>query len=786
MLRILARTRPISAAAGRAAARPVSAVVASSSLRPLLLYSRISSPLRSFASPSSAPPRPPLPPTSRRDPFLNQPRGTRILPPGDAGDESNHSGQDPNSEPGVGAKLKMALGVGALITLAVVISGVNDWWRRKQASEAQLLESSLDARAELAYRGFPLELLTALRAAKEVARRGEQEAAAAEQRCAEEMERLHPSQAHRYARVPPGGADVFSDPPPEVAKAQAKALSTDSPARTLLARQTPSLLEAERLLRLILAQHLAFTGLDLTRMGELAEMAAPPSSPAQNQRQKKESAAAAAERAASREAAQRELAQLMSGTSAGSPSVHEAAGIQVDKAVLPYVLSLLAHNLQLQARVIQERANVEAANATKAGGDATTAASVAASASAAASSSASIPLPVSLSHAAARKYRESEQSYLQSLALYRHHLLNDPRPLAVGVLRGLGGLYLDAGRADRAEQVWVKAMDMLAGSRRSLEAWQADAAAAQALPARVDAAPTFLNRASDRIQDPAWLQAHSRMSSELAAALAELHRSRGEYSKSISWTQEALREWDRYWTERSTGALPPGVDADAAADPTATEMHTVKAATNTTRSNSGANYAATLSPEQRNQLIALDSLPRAMHLLSALAHDLHEQSASTPSSGSGSKQSADALATGVQALQALERVVALSAHVRLDSEAIAAAAAMESAMASNQQQADAAYAPFLDPGFVRQVHRMLIAMETPPTKPASAANSAAARAAAVTPSATEPEVHAEACAAYSNLAMMLAVAGASKEADATAAREIAVHVCPKPKPIPEA
>jgi len=366
------------AAATRSVAGDSAATAASQrALRALARPHACRVPARCFAT---APPSPSFP------------RGPAIpsFPSGSSGSGGG------GGRPGLGPWLWLGSALAAALGLVLADKA----WQGSERKKA------MDAAAHK--KGFPLPMLLALREARATQQQADVEAAAIEA-ALDRRARMRARAARRQQRRQQQVREEQPDdelavrtprlPNPFLAPSPSDESLDDLARNTLTSAGAPSLLEAERLYKMVLSKHLAFGGLDLPSVVAMAKSGAP--TPAQ-------AAVAQGPSEAQRAKAQRALEQAL------------AAAPGIDPAVLPFVLSMLGHNQHTQARLLRRMAEEETAEA---GVESTAAAS-----------------PSSLSLCSARRFRAAETSLLQSLTLYRHHFAFSPRPYAPQVLHTLGTL----------------------------------------------------------------------------------------------------------------------------------------------------------------------------------------------------------------------------------------------------------------------------------------------------------------------------------------------------------
>jgi hypothetical protein len=591
--------------------------------------------------------------------------------------------------------------------------------------------------------GFPLPMLLALREARFAAQEAQGEADALERRLdsrsrararrARKQQQQNNNDGNHDANTTTGLSksrlsNPFLSPMPADASLDGVA------SRALAAAGAPSLAEAERLVRAVLTTHLNFQGLDLSALQSLAQSGAPtPAQLALGQTADKN--------------LQRRVRQALESALAAAPGV--------DPAVLPYVLGMLGHNQHLQARLLRRLAEEEMEeNDAATGGNSILNAATDLSAS-------------QLDAASARRFRQAEQSLLQSLTLYRHHFAFSPRPFAPQVLHALGSLYADGGDSRQAEAVLIHGLNMLAMAEKDLVKWNAKRAAeaeliAQDVAAAASEARNIDPEASEQtllqqqlqseLADPLTMSRLARCSSELAQSLAAVQRQRGRFDLAAQWDAEALQQWDRHNAHESEAlkAMTQKQLQDklilmtdnngAAAIITATAL-------SNNGDSSGVVQAALLSHYR-------SSLPQALHMLSALSAD-HFAAAEYEAPGSPvhAQQEQASYDAALQALQTLEYIVALDKKARAvaasdmrdvngtkgaaaavdQTEAIAAVAAQDPASAAASLTAPP-HARFVSDAFVSSLNNCLHLMELD----ASAATAALAAAQAASLAAEGP------------------------------------------------
>lgn len=479
-----------------------------------------------------------------------------------------------NEGPSFAQLMLVALGATAIYAVAVYA------WERSGA------KARIEARV-----GLPLDLLLMLKEAREVTEQAQIEKEKFDATVRRRREQRRKAEEKSDAHAPPMPVDVES---------------SDADALALLFSLTPSLLEAERLYRQVLTR-LHFRGIDLVQLHQWVEEGTP--TPAMRAVNKSVDAA-------TRRRVQAQIDGML------NPDANEEV---IDKRVLPYVLNLVALNLQMQADVLKshDEMNYPARS----------------------------PRP-SRNSAAYRKYVAAESYFLQSLTLYRHHFQFDRRPYTVGVLQQLGTLYFDFHEYREAESVWIKCLDLIAAARRHEEAI-ADKKATKDANSQDD--PTV-----DDLTASSLPASYAATASRIAENLALVHRTRGEYARSISWLQSALNEWDEYADQtRKSPPVPPPY--------------------------------STKPPMTRYEL-ALLPLPRAMHLLTALAADLFT-----------ADKGAEAYAVALQSMQVLELI--------LQADEAARGMPPQPPAASS---GDNLHLRFLTPPFTQQLSRCLFAQVESP------------------------------------------------------------------------
>ncbi len=635
--------------------------------------------------------------------------------------------------------------------LTLLLLGGTIWWERSAEKAA------LDRRSS--HPGFPLPLLFAMREARLAQEQGEAEAAALEEKIArqERHHRAKKSGGAQEESVGPRLANPFAQRSKNGSSTADLSSSSSSalnePATTALRESVPSLLDAERQYRSILSQHLSFPGLDLKAILSVASAAT--ASPQQ--------AATGKDVPAEQK---REAKHALEGALKAAPGV--------DPAVLPYVLGLLAHNLHTQARVLKLLAESNNSNSSDAASN---------KASSSSSAPATLPSDAPLALAASQRFLQSENAYLQSLTLYRHHFAFSPRPYAADVLQHLGALYFDAGDAQQAEQVWLHALSMLVAAEKALKEWggvqreKLDTLLrdVQPVPPKDASALVRLEYESSsslvrsELTDPCTFARFASLSSLLSENLALLHRSRGRFDQAIQWDSEALNQWDQWSSEQAKHKHITPNDVNGKHD----------------GKGKGKGEAHSTGPNIPVIDLALETLPRALHLLSTLTTDL----ASIASTSDPAKQK-EAYATALQAMQVLQRIVQLEQvktkattgkqMQQKDNSNTASPpsppspAAVDAELDNLAQKLSSPHGPFLSDSFVAELQAMLRAEDD------ASAEEVAARARAQADSVQKPQVgegrfardvsmptesssrgaralmlRAEAAAAYSNLSKLL-------------------------------